>query len=271
VAFNGSASSDDGSIASYAWTFGDGTTGTSAQPTHAYAAAGTFTATLTVTDNLGLTNSASATVTITGGGTTPVTLLADNFDDNSRDAAKWRLGAIMGTIYEGAAAADSLVSVLERNSRLEITPRTNVAGDRYYGYLSNALDLTGASARVQCVQVPGGSANALLSVTKDSQNFLLFGYESGYLFCDQTIAGQRDYTLINFNAAQHRHWRIRHISAGDSIVFETSPDAVTWTAQRTVARRLPLGSVTVELSGGSYQPEGTPGTVVFDNFAAERP
>ncbi len=52
--FSGSTSSDpDGTIASYAWNFGDGTTSTAVSPSHTYAAAGNYTATLTVTDNSG--------------------------------------------------------------------------------------------------------------------------------------------------------------------------------------------------------------------------
>ena len=53
--FDGTGSSDpDGTVASYAWTFGDGSTGTGATPTHGYASAGTYTYTLTVTDNDGV-------------------------------------------------------------------------------------------------------------------------------------------------------------------------------------------------------------------------
>jgi PKD repeat protein len=63
--FNASGSSDsDGTIASYAWTFGDGTIGTGAAPTHTYAGAGTFTVGLTVTDNGGATGTRTATVTL---------------------------------------------------------------------------------------------------------------------------------------------------------------------------------------------------------------
>jgi PKD repeat protein len=55
VAFNGGASSDaDGSIASYSWNFGDGSSaGSGVAPSHAYGAAGTYTVALTVTDNGG--------------------------------------------------------------------------------------------------------------------------------------------------------------------------------------------------------------------------
>lgn len=56
----------DGTIASYAWDFGDSTTGTGVTAAHTYAAAGTYTVTLTVTDNGGLTGSKTGTVTTVG-------------------------------------------------------------------------------------------------------------------------------------------------------------------------------------------------------------
>ncbi len=58
----------DGSIASYAWTFGDNTTGVGASPAKTYSAAGTYTVVLTVTDDDGATATDQATVTITAGG-----------------------------------------------------------------------------------------------------------------------------------------------------------------------------------------------------------
>ena len=62
VSFDGSGSTDPNgaSITSYAWSFGDGSSGTGAAPTHVYATAGTYTATLTVTDSLGLSSTATS-------------------------------------------------------------------------------------------------------------------------------------------------------------------------------------------------------------------
>ncbi len=63
IAFDGSGSTDpDGTIESYDWDYGDGTTGTSVTPSHTYAATGTYTVTLTVVDDEGA-QSAPATTT----------------------------------------------------------------------------------------------------------------------------------------------------------------------------------------------------------------
>ncbi|MDV5143995.1 S8 family serine peptidase [Streptomyces sp. SBC-4] len=57
----------DGTLASYSWNFGDGTTGTGSEVSHQFpaGASGTYRTTLTVTDDKGGTGSASATVTCT--------------------------------------------------------------------------------------------------------------------------------------------------------------------------------------------------------------
>jgi PKD repeat protein len=65
IAVDGVGSSDpDGTIAGYAWDFGDGGTAAGAQASHSYAASGTYQVTLTVTDNAGATGSATRQVTV---------------------------------------------------------------------------------------------------------------------------------------------------------------------------------------------------------------
>ena len=65
VTFDGSGSSDvDGTLVSYAWSFGDGTTATGVTANHTYTASGSFTARLAVTDNLGASNSTTKTIQV---------------------------------------------------------------------------------------------------------------------------------------------------------------------------------------------------------------
>jgi PKD repeat protein len=65
VKVDGSSSTDsDGTIASYAWDFGDGATDTGATASHTYSAAGSYTVALTVTDDRGATSTSSQSVTV---------------------------------------------------------------------------------------------------------------------------------------------------------------------------------------------------------------
>lgn len=66
LSFDAGGSYDpDGTIVSYGWTFGDGTSATGPTPAHAYATPGTYVVTLTVTDNQGLGASDTASVQAT--------------------------------------------------------------------------------------------------------------------------------------------------------------------------------------------------------------
>ena len=66
ITFDGSGSTDDGSIVRYDWVFGDGTSApdAGANPEHVYAEDGVYAVVLTVTDNDGNTDAAATTATI---------------------------------------------------------------------------------------------------------------------------------------------------------------------------------------------------------------
>jgi PKD repeat protein len=61
----GTSTDNDGTIVSYAWDFGDATTGSGTSAHHAYAQPGSYTVTLTVTDDVGATDTVSHIVVVT--------------------------------------------------------------------------------------------------------------------------------------------------------------------------------------------------------------
>jgi serine protease len=67
--FTDSSTDSGGTIGSHSWTFGDGATSTATNPSHTYAASGTYSVTETVTDSVsGTSASKTASVSVTDGG-----------------------------------------------------------------------------------------------------------------------------------------------------------------------------------------------------------
>jgi PKD repeat protein len=114
VDFDGSSSTDDGSIVSYDWDFGDGNTGSGATVSHTYAAAGTYLVELTVTDDEGATGSTSQNVEVVApvgnafqesGGM--VVMEAENAHDNIvRGVNSW----VSRTVNAGYSGASYMLS-----------------------------------------------------------------------------------------------------------------------------------------------------------------
>lgn len=209
----------------------------------------------------------TATPTPTG---TPFTgaVLVDNFNDNTVDTSKWRLG----TLNDAPAAYDALIPVLERNQRLEITPRSGLDGFRYNGYVSIAgWDYTGSQASVEVVQTTtvNSSADTIFAIGIDSNNWCRFVEENGLLYFQQKVAGLKSSTSQPYNATQHHFWRFRHDPVQDAIIFETSVNGGVWVMQRVVTRGFAINSLRAELDAGTASPAANAGTAVFDNFILE--
>jgi subtilisin family serine protease len=68
--FTDESTDADGTVVAWSWTFGDGGTSTAQNPSHAYAAAGTYTVGLTVTDDAGATSAVSKSLTVASSSTT---------------------------------------------------------------------------------------------------------------------------------------------------------------------------------------------------------
>ncbi len=90
--FTDTSTDSGGTITSHSWTFGDGTSSTATNPSHTYAAAGTYSVTETVTDSgSGKSSSSSQSVTVSSGGTATQLLGNPGFETGS--ASPWSLSS----------------------------------------------------------------------------------------------------------------------------------------------------------------------------------
>lgn len=113
---NTSSDAAPGTIATYAWTFGDNATSDQASPTHTYTvtAPTEFTVTLTVTDNEGATDAETQTITVTpaapvnpptAGFTNACTLTVCTFVSTSTDVAPGTIASYAWAFGDGGTAA----------------------------------------------------------------------------------------------------------------------------------------------------------------------
>ena len=113
--FDASSSSDsDGTIASYAWMFGDGAIGSGPALAHAYAAHGTYTVTVTVTDDDGAIDVATLTVTPNAppraSFTSACISLKCTFDGSASSDADGTIASFVWNFGDGSAASGQTVA-----------------------------------------------------------------------------------------------------------------------------------------------------------------
>lgn len=129
VNFSAAGSSDpDGSIASYAWTFGDGGSASGATASRTYATAGSYTAELRVTDNTGLSATASTVITVDAA--VPQMGVAD-------------IGMSLNVLRNGRAIATAAVTV--RDGQGQLVPGAVVSGSWSGAVRGNASATTGSN------------------------------------------------------------------------------------------------------------------------------
>jgi trimeric autotransporter adhesin len=163
ASFNAGASIDsDGTIASYAWQFGDGSTGTGVAPTHTYATGATYNVTLTVTDNQGATGTVTNPITVAQGAITP--FATDSFGRTvtggwgsadsggaytiSGGASNFSVGGGVGAIKlaaAGSSASAALASVSSTDTEVRVGVALNEAqtgGGTYVSVIGRRISST---------------------------------------------------------------------------------------------------------------------------------
>jgi hypothetical protein len=162
---------------------------------------------------------------------------------------------------------DRLIQVVQSGGKLQIEPRTNLTDRSYYGVITKSvIDMTGALARVEVLQVANGTADTIFAFGWDSDNWYGFVSESGKLFMQAKTNGRKSSTNIPYSFANHRFWRLRHDVSSDLLFWETSGDGQVWTIRRTLTPDSSLSNVRLYLGAGTYLREMSPGFAVFDNF-----
>jgi PKD repeat protein len=147
VSFDGSGSSDvDGTILSYDWQFGDGTTGSGATPSHTYAVVGLYTVSLTVTDDGGLTDTASTTADIAGAPNTAPVAVDDAYATDEDVALSVTAPGVLGndSDVDGDPLAASLVAdvsngtlALQADGSFTYLPNPDFYGEDLFTYVAN--------------------------------------------------------------------------------------------------------------------------------------
>jgi hypothetical protein len=114
--------------------------------------------------------------------------------------------------------------------------------------------------------VGNGSTEAFVEFFVDADNRVNFIWSAGSLIMRKREAGANSSTSITYSLVDHRYLRISE--SGTDLLFDTSPDATTWTNRRTVAHGMNLSAGRVVVSAGYWGTETDPGSFVIGGVNA---
>lgn len=188
-----------------------------------------------------------------------LSLLTDNFNDNSVDTNKW------------GDSFDSTATYTEENGKATITLSTT-SGD-YAAYRTNG-SYTLENSHLE-VEVPTmcntaeGNAQMYLQIFADSNNNLEITQFGGTIYFRKTVSGSTT-TLASeaYSSTNHRWMRIRE--SGGTTYWETSTNGSDWTTKASESNPIEPSGLFVDLGGGTFGATTTPGIIEYDNLNIDR-
>ncbi len=186
--------------------------------------------------------------------------LADVFADNVVDAGMWQLWL----------PDNQPVVVSQQGGQLDVTLAPGV-GRVYNGVTSRGrYDMVAGNTTVEVLPASQDvGVETDFSVDLDSSSgYEMAAYANRLHLVVTTSGGVTNSIAVDYDPVAQKFWRIRHDQIAATIECETSPDAMTWTSQRSAAvTRAPTG-VTVSLLAGTYVDVGVanPGVASFDEL-----
>jgi myo-inositol-hexaphosphate 3-phosphohydrolase len=220
---SGAASSDDGTIVSYAWGFGDGGTATGVSATHSYDVAGDYTITLTVTDDDNDTDQVSQLVSVT-----EVTS-AIGFVAQAMSNANSTTHSLV--VPAAVAPGDGLLLLFGTNTTATISEPTGVTGWQPL----DTLAMSGATTRVwRKVAGPTDAGSTLrISLSGGSKGNLMLVAYRGTSGVDPIaafsrtidVAGRSSHTTPIASVALPGSWVVSYWTHKDSSTTALAPPA----------------------------------------------
>jgi endoglucanase len=213
----------------------------------ALAATGTLTAAAGTVSTVGAAV-LSASGTLAAVGAPSVGALTDDF--TTQDTAKWS-----GWSADAFVTAGRLV--------VNCTPAyPGISSVSRYGLAGSAL-----TAQIVGTPVVGdGTTETLLIMLDAAGSRVQITAGNGLLYLVRYLNGaQVDAPTVPYDPTAMAWWRLRE-SAG-TIYWETAPDGLAWTVQRSVAgwAGFDTSAATVTLASGYYGTNTSPGSATFDN------